>query len=779
VALSPDGKQLAVGGTEDKGIRVWNMETGKREHLLDGHSIFALAFSPDGKTLAAHGTDGRVVLWDVAKNKALVTLQMPGRTDKVDPKPDDTEEEAKEKSKWYMVLGGYSLDGRTLATGCGDGTIRLWPVPVANAGRTPSSQVSAAAQAQTARTAPKGLAAPADDAKKQLFTGRVTGADGKAVAGVEVALLGDPASNRPDFVGLDNKGVLAHGRADGEGKFRLSVHDATLARYRAVYVIAGKARHGLAWGQANLKAPAQETVVRLASEKTVRGRLVNVQGQPAAGVRVRVKDLYSQEPQKEGRRFVFVGALPPNDFPAWPGPATTGKDGKFALGGLSQTLGGFLEMDGEEYAIGRAGLNPGKENANQEINLTLAPAQFLDGVVTAADTGKPVPGAKVVCSEVRCRADEKGHYRLRMPADRPEGAFGPKIKAFPPEGEAYFPYLHREAVVKWPKGAVKHRLDLSLARGVVVRGTVTEAGQGKPITGAVVVVSDPNPEVDYPGHVPQVSTRQDGTFALPVRPDHQCHLLVKGPNNDYIPAEITSGELSGGKRVGYRAYPDAVIPVKAKAGTGTVDVTAKLRRGVTIRGKLVAPGDKPVGDVVMGCWNQVSVQFGGLGRTNVPIRDGSFELRGCDPEETYPVYFLDARNKLGAVARLSAKEAAGQEVTVRLERCGSAVVRFADKEGKPRKGFLPIVWLVVRPGSTPASGSGVHADADLIGNLDPVNYVAGPRVDAQGRCSLPVLIPGATYLVSDVTSIREDYPKKLTVKPGESLNMNFVTEPQQ
>jgi WD40 repeat protein len=127
VALSPDGKRLAVGGTQDKRVRVWNVETGKREHLLDGHSIFVLAFSPDGQTLAAGGTDGRVVLWRVAAGKALVTLQMPGRGGKEIDLND--KKAAEEIMKLYMFVGGFSPDGRTLATSCLDGTMRLWPVP--------------------------------------------------------------------------------------------------------------------------------------------------------------------------------------------------------------------------------------------------------------------------------------------------------------------------------------------------------------------------------------------------------------------------------------------------------------------------------------------------------------------------------------------------------------------------------------------------------------------------------------------------------------------------
>jgi hypothetical protein len=248
-------------------------------------------------------------------------------------------------------------------------------------------------------------------------------------------------------------------------------------------------------------------------------------------------------------------------------------------------------------------------------------------------------------------------------------------------------------------------------------------------------------------------------------------VLVKGPNNDYVAGEITSGELQGGKRFGYRYSPDAVIPFEAKPGADALEVKAKLRRGVTIRGKLLGSGDKPAADALMVCWNQLdgSGLWEGFPRISVPVRDGTFELRGCDPGETYPVYFLDAQNKLGATAHLSAKEAAGKEVTVRLEPCGSAVVRFLDKEGKPRKGFRATPFMVFRPGD-----KGAGADSDFLVNFDRVNYRgAGLTADAEGRCTMPVLIPGATYFFAG-------YPKPLlTVKSGETLKRDVVIEPPQ
>src|SRR5204862_235918 len=62
---------------------------------------------------------------------------------------------------------------------------------------------------------------------------------------------------------------------------------------------------------------------------------------------------------------------------------------------------------------------------------------------------------------------------------------GPSLRVWvsPPPGR---PYLELEQRLKWPAGAVAHQLALSPLRGVLVRGTVTEAGSGRPVAGAVV-----------------------------------------------------------------------------------------------------------------------------------------------------------------------------------------------------------------------------------------------------------------------------------------------------
>ena len=88
--FSPDGKLLAVSDGESDlphykllptAIILWDVATREEVRWLRGHtnSIWALAFSPDGKTLASGSADQTVKFWDTASGQLRETI-VPGES---------------------------------------------------------------------------------------------------------------------------------------------------------------------------------------------------------------------------------------------------------------------------------------------------------------------------------------------------------------------------------------------------------------------------------------------------------------------------------------------------------------------------------------------------------------------------------------------------------------------------------------------------------------------------------------------------------------------------
>lgn len=106
VAFSPDGKLLALGGSDGQ-VHVFQAADGKLLRSLPGHTgtVTSLAFHPAGELIASASKDRTIRLWNVAGGQPLKVLE--GHT------------------AWVQGVA-FLARGTRLASAGADQTMRLW-----------------------------------------------------------------------------------------------------------------------------------------------------------------------------------------------------------------------------------------------------------------------------------------------------------------------------------------------------------------------------------------------------------------------------------------------------------------------------------------------------------------------------------------------------------------------------------------------------------------------------------------------------------------------------
>jgi beta-lactamase regulating signal transducer with metallopeptidase domain/protocatechuate 3,4-dioxygenase beta subunit len=655
----------------------------------------------------------------------------------------------------------------------------------------------------------------------EAIRGQIVGPDGKPVPGAKITAWRQRAGVPPERFGSKSNSdrmrryEYVRKTADADGRFEVTfgpqeVELTAGGHAGGMDVIATAPGFGLGYY-------LKDQPIRLsAGDQPVNGRLVDLEGRPVAGARVRIFHIWV--PDTEARRaadarsgpyeFPFAKSMGVEGEPFLPGGVVTDADGRFRIEGLGRDVMTLLEVVGPKVAykrfrvISRAqGPIAGerRESGSDRLVLTttfgatctvsVEPTRPIEGIVRDIETKQPIPGAIVtvhrlsgshfgIAGLIQTETDAEGRYRLvGLPK---EGAEGHRLAVYPPIDRPYF--VTNDIVVPAAPGFEPVTRDIALRRGTWMSGKVTDIKTGEPVTNALIdyfpMLSNEHAK-DYPNFDPAITgsvavktnfrTDKGGRFRM-VALHGRGVVTVRvefGAYRTGFGAEAIKGRSDREQLMTYdhiyTSMYNGLKEVDIPEGSASFSCDVPLDPGGSLKVRLVDPAGKPVTTASVTGRLADSIDL-----TSDMRGESIAKVSGLEPGERRTLVARESVRKIGAVLTVppdGSKD--GDEITLTLRPNGSVTGRVVDEAGKPAAGYIQVRHVpTVRQ---------FHGEINI----------ADVKVDADGRFRCDELPTGGSYRIwlinreGGMARVRMksdpfqpfELAEKLNVEPGQVVDL--------